>query len=347
MVVIWITVAVLVLSLIAEWLHARRIRKIATLAFGARRRASMLGMLSPWLRVAAQTVLAWGLASLIHLPPQTVGSTDINLGQMRHVVILLDVSPSMRLQDAGQERQLARMRRAKELIESLFDRVPIQQYRLSVIAFYDKAIPVVIDTKDIEVVKNCFADLPLHYAFKGKQTNLFAGLEAAAQIAKPWNPESTILIVVTDGDTVPATGMPKLPASIVRTLLVGVGDPFAGKFIDGRQSRQDVSTLRQVATRIGGEFHNGNEQHISTAAIQRLTAQSRRKAFRELTLRDYALAAVVCGAGVLALLPLGLHYFGTRWQPGKRLTSGWPAAQPAIRERAVRNRDSLASASRQ
>jgi Ca-activated chloride channel family protein len=104
--------------------------------------------------------------------------------------------------------------------------VPIQQYRLSVIAFYDKAIPVVIDTRDIEVVKNCFTDIPLHYAFKGKQTNLFAGLEAAANLARPWNPESTILIVVTDGDTVPATGMPKLPASIARTLLVGIGDPI-------------------------------------------------------------------------------------------------------------------------
>jgi Ca-activated chloride channel family protein len=253
------------------------------------------------------------------LVPQTVGGADVNPQQPRHVVILLDVSPSMRLQDAGNDRQLVRMQRARDLIESLFDRVPIQQYRLSVIAFYDKAIPVVVDTKDIEVVKNCFTDIPLHYAFKGKQTNLFAGLEAAANLARPWNPESTILIVVTDGDTVPATGMPKLPASIARTLLVGIGDPISGKFIDGRQSRQDVSTLRQVANRIGGEFHNGNEQHISTAAIQRLTAQTGKKGFRELTLRDYALLTVIAGGAVLALLPLGLHYLGTRWQPGKEV----------------------------
>jgi Ca-activated chloride channel family protein len=113
--------------------------------------------------------------------------------------------------------------------------------------------------------------------------------------------------------------MPKLPASIARTLLVGIGDPISGKFIDGRQSRQDVSTLRQVANRLGGEFHNGNEQHISTAAIQRLTAQNGKKGFRELTLRDYALLAVIAGGAVLALLPLALHYFGTRWHPGKEV----------------------------
>lgn len=318
-VVLAVTVATCLLSLLAEGLHWRRTRRLAGLAFGPTRRPTLLGQLSPFLRVTAQTSLAWGLAMLMTIPPQTVGGVDINSNQPKHVVILLDVSPSMRLQDAGNDKQLVRMQRARELIESLFDRVPIQQYRLSVIAFYDKAIPVVIDTRDIEVVKNCFSDLPLHYAFKGKQTNLFAGLEAAANLARPWNPESTILIVVTDGDTVPATGMPKLPASIARTLVVGIGDPISGKFIDGRQSRQDVSTLRQVANRLGGEFHNGNEQHISTAAIQRLTAQNGKKNFRELTLRDYALLAVVAGGAILALLPFGLHYLGTRWQPGKNV----------------------------
>lgn len=321
MVVAIVTASAFAISLLAEWLHWRRTRRLAGLAFGPSRQPTLLGRLSPLLRVGAQTALAWGLAMLLTIPPQTVGGADVNPQQPRHVIILLDVSPSMRLQDAGNDKQLVRMQRARELIESLFDRVPIQQYRLSVIAFYDKAIPVVIDTRDIEVVKNCFTDIPLYYAFKGKQTNLFAGLEAAANLARPWNPESTILIVVTDGDTVPATGMPKLPASISRTLLVGIGDPISGKFIDGRQSRQDVSTLRQVANRLGGEFHNGNDQHISTAAIQRLTAQTGKKGFRELTLRDYALLAVIAGAAVLALLPLGLHYLGTRWQPGKQIGS--------------------------
>jgi Ca-activated chloride channel family protein len=302
---------VLALSLAAEWLHWRRTRRLAHLAFGPRGKANLLGRVSPLLKIAAQTALGWGLATLLVISPQTVATGDAASSQPRHVVILLDVSPSMRLDDAGRDRQQSRMRRGKELIESLFDRVPIQQYRLSVIAFYDKAIPVVIDTKDIEVVKNCFNDLPLNFAFKGKQTNLFAGLEAAAEITRPWNPNSTVLIIVTDGDTVPASGMPKLPAAISRTLVVGVGDPISGKFIDGRQSRQDTSTLRQVATRIGGEFHNGNEQHISTAAIQRLTVETGKKKFRELTARDFALLAVLAGSAMLALLPVALHYFGS------------------------------------
>ena len=46
-------------------------------------------------------------------------------------------------------------------------------------------------------------------------------------------------------------------------------------FSPGRQSRQDVSTLRQIAVRLGGVFHNGYEKHLATATIrvgQRSTA---------------------------------------------------------------------------
>ena len=44
----------------------------------------------------------------------------------------------------------------------------------------------------------------------------------------------------------------RMPASVAGVLVVGVGDPQAGMFIDGHQSRQDVSTLRQIAARLRG-----------------------------------------------------------------------------------------------
>ena len=47
----------------------------------------------------------------------------------------------------------------------------------------------------------------------------------AADIARPWNPRSTVLLVLTDGDTVPPTGMPKMPASVAKVVVIGVGDP--------------------------------------------------------------------------------------------------------------------------
>jgi Ca-activated chloride channel homolog len=125
-----------------------------------------------------------------------------------------------------------------------------------------------------------------------------------------------VLVLLTDGDTVPATGMPKLPASIRDVLIVGVGDPRVGSFIDGRQSRQDASTLRQLAVRLRGTYHNGNEKHLPSDLLRRLTIVTRPNPWEQLTRREYALIACGAGALFLAVLPLLLHWFGTTWGPG-------------------------------
>jgi Ca-activated chloride channel family protein len=122
--------------------------------------------------------------------------------------------------------------------------------------------------------------------------------------------------MLSDGDTVPATGMPKMPASVADVLIVGVGDPRQGSFIDGRMSRQDTSTLRQIAARLGGVYHDGNNKHISTATLSAMTVIPRKSAFEQLSRREYALLACGLGATVLAILPVLLHRFGTRWRPG-------------------------------
>jgi Ca-activated chloride channel family protein len=316
----FVAAAFVIVTLGAETLHLFRVQKLALLVFGPSGRPAFWARLAPALRVLAVGVLAWGLTTLLVVPPKTHNSQQVETAKQRHVVILLDVSPSMRLRDAGPESEQSRMQRARVVLESFFDRVPIRQYRLSVIAFYNDAIPVVIDTNDLEVVRNTLNDLPMHYAFKGKDTNLFKGLEKVAEISRSWQPKSTVLMVVSDGDTVPATGMPKLPASIYDMLVVGVGDPVTGTFIAGKNSRQDVSTLRQVAARLGGEFHNGNVQHISSSVIAKITADLDKTRWQDLERREYALLAIGIGAGVLALLPLLLNYFGTRWRPGNRVS---------------------------
>ena len=91
------------------------------------------------------------------------------------------------------------MQRARELMDSFFDRVPIDLYRVSIIATYNGAKPVVIDTTDYDVVRNVLGDLPMHYAFPAGKTKIFAGLEEAAKLARPWNPGSALLILLTDG----------------------------------------------------------------------------------------------------------------------------------------------------
>lgn len=308
--------AVVLVAAIAETLHMLRCRRVATLAFGPDRRPAIWARSAPVLRLVSLAALTWGMVTLLQLAPKVHNADVIEESDYRHVLIVLDVSPSMRLEDAGNEGNLSRMKRARAVMESFFKRVPMEQYRVSVVAVYNEAKPVVIDTTDIDVVRNILGDLPMHHAFVAGDTDLFAGLKEAAKIARPWAPDSTTVIMISDGDTVPATGMPKMPAAVRNVLVVGVGDPRQGTFIAGRQSRQETATLRQIAVRLSGTYHNGNQQHLSSETLRSLTEEAGESELERLTRREYALAACAAGGLIYALLPLFLHFFGTAWNPG-------------------------------
>ncbi len=306
----------LVLAVVAELIHARRCRRLAPLAFGPKLKPRIWARSAGVLRIVSLAALCWGMTTLMNVPPMVHTAQEIPAGDYKHVVLVLDVSPSMKLEDAGTEGNISRTARASEVLESFFKRVVIQQYRLSVVAVYNGAKAVVIDTKDVEVVRNILNDLPMYQAFPTGKTNIFAGLQVAADMAKPWKPKSATVLLVSDGDTVAATGMPKMPASVKSVVVVGVGDPVSGSFIDGQNSRQDVSTLRQVAHRLGGTYHNGNENHLSTGLINQMTKTKKKSQFEKLGRREYALIACGLGGVIFSMLPILLHFFGTGWRPG-------------------------------
>jgi hypothetical protein len=52
---------------------------------------------------------------------------------------------------------------------------------VSVVAVYNGAKPVVIDTKDFEVMRNILGDLPMHHAFRSGKTKLFDGPRGGGQ----------------------------------------------------------------------------------------------------------------------------------------------------------------------
>jgi Ca-activated chloride channel family protein len=261
---------------------------------------------------------------------------EIPENEKKHLILVLDVSPSMRLKDAGPEHKQSRLNRARDVLDSLFGRVGIRQYLVTVVATYNGAIPVVDKSRDPDVLRNILSDLPMHYAFPKGSTDLFAGLEEAAKRARPLRPRSATLLLVTDGDTVPSTGMPKMPVSIAHKLVIGVGDTRQGTFIDGRHSRQEASILRQIAIRLGGVYHDGNEKHVSSDVLQTIAQSGETSAIEKLTRREYALIACALGATILALLPLALQRFGTRWSPGVRDTQ-WVAGSRRSEPRAARH----------
>ena len=321
-----------ILACSAELAHARRCRRVARLAFGPKSRPATWARFAPFLRIGALTALCWGMCTLLLIDPRIHEGEDSETAKaskepVQHLLVMLDVSPSMRLKDAGPTGKQSRMERVADLMTSLFSRMTVRGYRTSVVAVYNGAKPVVVDTQDMNVIRNIMGDLPMHFAFRPGQTDLFSGLEEVVKIAHPWDPKSTTLLICTDGDTIPATGMPSMPASIQNVFVVGVGDPRVGSFIDGHQSRQDTSTLRQLAVRLHGTYHDGNKKHIPTDLVHRIGNLKGHSHVEQLTQREYAILAVALGGFLYALLPMLLHLAGTAWKPGvihrgKRKRSG-------------------------
>lgn len=310
---------VLVWVSLAEVFHYRRVRKLSPLAFGGTARVRSWGYAAPVVRILAVAFLAWGMTVLLSVEPRAYRPAgEIQPGKEQHLMIVLDVSPSMRLQDAGPDKKQTRKARARDVMRSLMERVPAEQFLVSVIAVYSGAKPVVVDSKDLDVVDAILGDLPLYQAFDAGQTRLLEGLRSAANVSKPWNPSSGTVILISDGDTVPPQGMPTMPASIGNVLVVGIGDPTQGSFIDGRQSKQDVFTLRQIATRLNGTYHDGNQRQIPSSLIAEIQSRSSLNQQQPWTRREYALLAVGIAGFCLSLLPYLLEQFGMAHQPGIR-----------------------------
>lgn len=320
---------VVVLAAVAEWLHDRRRRRVRRLAFGPNGAPRRWVVAAPFVRVVALAALAWGLVTLWGLPPGASRPAKIPEGGYRHLVIALDVSPSMQLADAGADRKQRRARRASDVLMSVLSRIALEQVRISIVAFYNGAKPVVVDTYDLEVVRNIINDLPLDYAFDIGKTKLLDGVREAANLARPWPPASTTLMIVSDGDTVPDSSMPELPASVAQVLVMGVGDAAAGTFIDGHQSRQDAVTLRQLAQRLRGAYHDANERHLASAQLEALSRLMPLRDAARKGRREAALAAVVAGAAALALLPVALAIGGSAWHVARRSSGPQATHQPA------------------
>lgn len=311
-----IPIAVLIVSAFAEWLHLERVKKIARLAFGPKQKPTLFGALSPVIRVMMLTLLSWGLTALMMIDPK-VHTTEIKVVEpekMQHLILVLDVSPSMDLEDAGPDGSDSRLERASTIVKSIFSRLSQDYLHLSIVATYNGAIPVVIDTRDLELINSMLDGLPMYLAFKPGKTKLFDGIQVAADLAKKWKDNSTTILMISDGETIPASGMPVLPPSISDTLIVGVGDAAEGKFINGEHSRQDVPALKQIATRLGGTYHDANRKHVPSETLRRLSSLSTDQDELELTMREYALLAIIISASLLAILPLLLYHLGSRWK---------------------------------
>lgn len=311
---LWAALAAAGLAALGEWLHARRIARLGRLAFGPAAKPRTWTKLVPPLRVLALAGMAWSLVSLVAFDNR-VRDRDRKSTATRHLMVLLDVSPSMLLADAGESGTLTRNARASEVLKSVLDRVPGDQVRFTAAGFYTDARMLVKECQDREMILHLAGGIPFHITYKPGKTDLLKSLNQAGEMMKDWPRKSATLLVISDGDSVPPSGLKPAPSSVASVIFAGIGDPGRGTFIDGHVSRQDSGNLAQLARRLGGKYFDCNTRQLPSDALRALTTEDPASAKWKTDRRLVALGVLALSAAVGCLAPLFLEYLGSGWRP--------------------------------
>ena len=301
---------VALLTGVAEWFHQRRIARVAHLAFGPSGRPRGWTRLSPAVTTVAGGALTFGLVVLAMQEPEAVESRPTSEAS-KHLLICLDASPSMYVEDAGPNRDQKRAVWAGKVVHGILSRIDTEKTRVTVFAIYTKALPVVQDTFDLDVVEHLFDGMPFHTAFEPGPTKLASGVDEALAHARTWPKDSATLVVVSDGDSDGAAVPRFVPPSIADAIVIGVGDPSRPTLVAGHRSKQDAASLRQLASALGGLFHEGNRRQLPSAVLDSLTMIQPRIG-DALGLREIAFVAVAFGGAWIAFLAPLLAWFGRR-----------------------------------
>ncbi len=309
---LYTALAVLLFTALAEWLHARRIRAVGRLAFGPVSQARAWTRLVPWLRPLAFAAFAWGLAVMVDLHFAEQDGKKPSAKTPARLIFVADLSPSMKLKDAGSDGKLTRQERIRESVEGVLMRVG-GDLRYGVVGFYTDARAVVMEARDPELVRNVFNGLPVQLLMRGGKTDLGTAINHALKEVADLPEGSARLLIYSDGDTIPLQPIAALPKSVKQVLVLGVGNPNKGLFIDGHQSRQDPESLNTIARSLGGTYYDINEKHLSTEALGDLVVKSPLPK-SGLDLEQWAMLAMLLGSLFLTFVPVVLQYFGTDWR---------------------------------
>lgn len=214
---------------------------------------------------------ALGIAILWHdtMHPALHNSLP-NAEETDRLLIILDCSKSMDLRDAGPNGDQNRGERAADLIRDLIlgeNRIPP---RTTLLVFAERSIPLFVDSNDWRVIQHGLNNRSLsEVLFDGKLTTIGAVLENVFDdFVAEWPDQSAVLMLVTDGDSEDSVEGIKLPRSIRRTLVVGIGSA-EGRIIGDFRSRQDERTLGAIARELGGAYINANAEPIPVGALNR------------------------------------------------------------------------------
>jgi Ca-activated chloride channel family protein len=321
---IWAALAAAALTACGEWLHGRRMARLGALAFGPGARPRRWTRLAPFLRVMGMAGLAWSLVTLMAFN-NLVRDRDRRSQTTRHLMVMLDVSPSMLLADAGEGGAETRTARASAVLKSVLDRVPGDNVRFTAAGFYTESRLMVKECQDRELILHLAGGTPFHITYKPGKTDLLTSINQAGEFMKDWQRKSTTLLVISDGDSVPPSGLKPMPSSVAEVIFAGVGDPGRGTFIDGHLSRQDTANLSQLSRRLGGRFFDCNVRHLPSDVLRKLNTEDPGAAKWRTDRRMAALVVLGASSALLCLIPLLLEFTGSAWRPR---VPAFPSLQP-------------------
>ncbi len=318
-------VLTLLVALIAEWMHARRVRRVAPLAFGPAGKPRRWVRLVPWFRVLALSGMAWALLTLLAFKTAMLGAphaADREDAKTEHLVLVMDYSPSMILPDSGPKGTQTRKDRMREVIGSVVDRMG-KHVAYTVLCFYTSAQPVTQKVFDREIVRNILNDLPVEYALLPGKTDLGKAVNSALELIQDYPRKSVTFMICTDGDTLETAEIRSLPPSVKRALVLGVGDIQQGTMIDDHLSRQDPIVLDSLARHLNGSYLNVNVRHVSSTEISSLCRAGGGSPVRTRSRGDVALLVLAVLAFLyVGVLPLALEFCGSDWHPRAAAAQG-------------------------
>ncbi len=304
-----LTTAIALLAGGAEFLHARRIQATAPLLRANQASPAPWTHHLPWIRTVCIALLAGALSILFHASDST--QRGKNHLRERHLIVLLDVSPSMLIRDAGESGSESRAERASRILTELLNRCPGDHLKISLVAFYTEPKPLVQATNDRNVIRYMASELPLHILFKPGKTDLLKSLNLTPKLIPELPYRSASLLVLSDGDAIANTGLNPLPNSFDEALFVGVGRTSGGTFIDDHNSRQDSASLASLARRLRATYLDLNLKPLPLNVLPNLTLPSSSSPLSSDRLVPLAKAVAAISSGVLSLIPIALSAFGT------------------------------------
>ena len=307
------SVATGLVAALGEWLHARRVARTGRLTFGAAGAPRAWTKAAPFLRVPALAALAWALVTLFSYDHalREGGENDVS---KRRMLVLLDVSPSMYLADAGVRGDEPRRVRGYKVLKSILDRMPDKNVLYTVAGFYTEARPMVKDCRERALVLHFAGETPFALTFEPGKSDLLKSLNKAGELVKEHPGKTTTVLVISDGDSVPPKGLNPMPGSVDKIYFLGVGDSAKGTAIDGHVSRQDKDSLNQLARRLGGEYHNCNRMSVPEEVIGKIAEHAAAEGPVRTDRRFVALVLAAFSTVLLVLLPPALEYAGA---PGR------------------------------